>query len=198
MKLSMRNTMQRHNMLETNLRNIRLKKGDENEEVKHLQEMLSEIREFYPSIKSLEVDGKFGDNTYLAVKRFQELMGIYDTGNVDIKTWNKLNLIYTKKHALKSNVRGEINENEKIEEKVLKIGSQGKKVTELQEYINKVSIIFPAVSKVEINGIFNDKTYESVTTFQRMFNLQSDGIVGEITWNALYNASLGKMLPTIK
>lgn len=194
--LSMRKSMQRNSYEDTYRKNIKLKKGDSNEEVKHLQEMLMEIRELYPSMLEIEIDGIFENNTSMCVKRFQELMGIYDTGNVDMITWNKLNLIYSKKKALKSNLRSDISENKaRVSEELIKFGSKGSRVTELQEYINKVSILFPAIPKIKIDGIFGNETKEAVFTFQRMFSLDADGIVGEITWTTLYNVSLGKLIP---
>lgn len=196
--LSMRKSMQRNSYEDTYRKNIKLKKGDSNEEVKRLQEMLMEIRELYPSMLEIEIeiDGIFENNTSMCVKRFQELMGIYDTGNVDMITWNKLNLIYSKKKALKSNLRSDISENKvRVSEELIKFGSKGSRVTELQEYINKVSILFPAIPKIKIDGIFGNETKEAVFTFQRMFSLDADGIVGEITWTTLYNVSLGKLIP---
>lgn len=193
--LSMKNRMESNKFAEAYRKNIKLKKCDSNDEVKRLQEMLMEIRELYPSMPKILVDGIFGENTFLCVKRFQELMGIYDTGNVDIITWNKLNLMYSKKQALKSNLRGNISEQIRVNEELIKFGSKGPKVTELQEYINKVAILFPAIPKIKIDGIFGEKTKEAVITFQRMFSLDTDGIVGEITWTTLYNASLGKLMP---
>lgn len=187
--------MQRNNFEDVSRKNIKLKKGDSNEDVKRLQEMLMEIRELYPSMIKIEIDGVYGNNTFMCVKRFQELMGIYDTGSVDMITWNKLNLIYSKKQALKSNLRSDISEKVRVDEKLIKFGSKGSRVTELQEYINKVSIIFPTVPKIKIDGIFGNETKNAVMTFQRMFNLDADGIVGEITWTTLYNASLGKLIP---
>lgn len=196
--LSMKNSMNRNTNKNTMQRNpIKLKKGDEGDNVKRMQEMILDIVEFYPSIPRFEIDGVYGEDTMMAVKRFQELMGIYDTGNMDLITWNKLQLIHCKKNALECNVRSKIekeDENKEIRNKI-KEGSSGKKVIELQEYINKVSNIFPSVPKVKIDGIFGNKTKEAVIIFQRMFNLEIDGIVGEITFTTLYNASLGKIVP---
>lgn len=191
--MSMKSCMNR------NLANIKMKVGNEGENIKRLQKMLFDLVEYYPSIPKIEIDGIYGENTKRAVKRFQELMGIYDTGVVDINTWNKLQLIYSKKNALEINSRNSNERDEKdIEEQknVVKEGSQGKYVVELQEYINKVANFFPSIPKVTIDGIFGPKTKSALITFQRMFNLESDGIAGEITWATLYNASLGKIMPS--
>lgn len=182
-----------------NVVNIKLKMGDKGENVKKVQIMLMDLVELYPSIPILEIDGIYGEDTMKSVKRFQELMGIYDTGTVDMVTWNKLQLIHSKKNALESNLRQEdIEGNEGLDESnnVVKEGSKGRYVIELQEYINKVANIFPAIPKVVIDGIFGPKTKNALITFQRMFNLEADGIAGQITWATLYNASLGKIMPS--
>ena len=196
-RLSMKPLMNRSNNQRINMNHIKMKFGDEGEDVKKIQEMLVDITFFYPSIPDIKVDGIYGENTQKAVKRFQELMGIYDTGVLDQITLNKLNLIHSKRKAIKENTRTEekITDDIKFND-ILKQGSKGKYVIELQEYINKVSNLFPAIPKVTIDGLFGVKTKEAVITFQRLFNLKVDGIVGEITWTTLYNASLGKIIPS--
>ena len=194
--MSMKPSMNR-NMI--NHSNIKIKKGEQGENVKKLQEMLVDLVELYPSIPMLKIDGMYGEETMKSVKRFQELMGIYDTGIVDMLTWSKLQLIHSKRSALESNLRHEVSDNEGLDQSnnVVKEGSQGRYVAELQEYINKVANIFPAVPKVKIDGFFGPETKNSIITFQRMFGLEPDAVVGQITWTTLYNASLGKITPNI-
>ena len=175
---------------------MKLKPGDSSEDVRLLQEILVDITEIYPTIPEITVDGIYGEKTRAAVKRFQELMGIYDTGIVDNITWNKLLLIYSKKKAMNDNIR-EAKEEDGLDlsSNVIKLGSKGRYVIELQEYINKVANLYPAIPKLSIDGVFGDKTHDAVVKFQTLFNLEPDGIVGNITWNTLYNASLGKLTP---
>ena len=191
---SMRNKPNRNNR--NNMQRKNIKMGDTGENVRQVQEMLVDLINVYPSIPKIKIDGIFGENTKGAVKRFQELMGIYETGSVDEFTFNKLKLIYSKKERLVENLRDGDEENGLDESNnVVKIGSKGRYVVELQEYINKVANIYPAIPKLKIDGIFGKNTEDAVITFQRMFNLDQDGIVGEITWQMLYNASLGTVQP---
>ena len=44
-----------------------------------------------------------------------------------------------------------------------------------------------------MDGVFGPKTRESVISFQRTYGLPTDGIVGEITWDLLYNTYLGML-----
>lgn len=55
---------------------------------------------------------------------------------------------------------------------VLKLGSKGKLVEDLQKYL-----------KIKVDGDFGTKTEEAVKKFQTANKLKPDGIVGEKTWN---------------
>ena len=67
----------------------------------------------------------------------------------------------------------------------LQMGSAGENVRIIQEQINAISNNFPAIKKVRVDGIFGDQTRESIETFQRVFKLAPDGIVGFSTWYKL-------------
>ncbi|MFK0249295.1 peptidoglycan-binding protein [Amycolatopsis azurea] len=64
----------------------------------------------------------------------------------------------------------------------LKAGSTGPAVTELQSFLNRV---YPAYSKLAVDGVFGAKTTAVVKEFQRRTGLAADGIVGPQTWTKL-------------
>lgn len=64
----------------------------------------------------------------------------------------------------------------------LTIGSSGSAVRTIQTQLNRISNNYPLIPKVAVNGQFDDATAESVRTFQQIFNLTADGIVGKSTW----------------
>ena len=74
----------------------------------------------------------------------------------------------------------------------LRIGSSGGDVRTLQVRLNRISTDYPAIPKIyPIDGVFATETFEAVRTFQRIFGLAEDGIVGPATWYRiafLYNA----------
>ena len=41
---------------------------------------------------------------------------------------------------------------------------------------------YPLIEKVAVNGQYDEDTANSVKTFQQIFNLTPDGIVGKSTW----------------
>ncbi len=66
--------------------------------------------------------------------------------------------------------------------KPLQVGSTGKDVRTIQEQLNTIAKNYPAIKKVKVDGVFGQETRVAVETFQEIFNLSSDGIVGFSTW----------------
>lgn len=65
-------------------------------------------------------------------------------------------------------------------------GNIGTYVVVIQTELNRISQNYPAIPKIpQIDGIFGEKTEASVRSFQEIFNLQPDGIVGQATWYEL-------------
>lgn len=63
--------------------------------------------------------------------------------------------------------------------RTIKFGSKGQKVKQMQELLNSVGITIP------VDGNFGAKSDEAIKQFQFNKGLRPDGIVGNITWNAL-------------
>ena len=65
----------------------------------------------------------------------------------------------------------------------LSLGSAGNDVRSLQIYLNRISGSYPAIPKIPAaDGIFDAATENAVRSFQRVFGLEEDGIVGQATW----------------
>ncbi len=68
----------------------------------------------------------------------------------------------------------------------LRRGSTGPNVVVIQTALNRIAQNYPAIPKIPaVDGIFGSRTEATVTAFQRIFNLQPDGIVGPGTWYAI-------------
>lgn len=53
----------------------------------------------------------------------------------------------------------------------------------IQTMLNRISQNYPAIPKINpVNGIFDENTLNSAKKFQSIFNLSSDGVVGNATW----------------
>ena len=64
----------------------------------------------------------------------------------------------------------------------LQTGSTGPNVKVIQEQLNRISKNYPAIPKMKEDGIFGESTRKAVETFQKIFHLSSDGMVGFSTW----------------
>ena len=64
----------------------------------------------------------------------------------------------------------------------LRLGSAGPEVSAVQIILNRISHNYPAIPKVPATGAFNEATETAVRTFQSIFNLAVDGVVGKATW----------------
>ena len=61
-------------------------------------------------------------------------------------------------------------------------GSRGEDVKTIQKQLNGISKGYPAVGKLDEDGIYGKSTEESVRTFQKIFDLPQTGIVNFATW----------------
>lgn len=70
--------------------------GSSGTKVRQLQEQLNRIRENYNAIPYLDPDGIYGSRTEEAVKQFQRIFKLPQTGIVDYPTWYKISDIYVR------------------------------------------------------------------------------------------------------
>jgi len=73
----------------------------------------------------------------------------------------------------------------------LQLGSSGPAVRTIQNQLNNISRNFPKIPKVATDGNFGPGTETSVKTFQEVFHLTPDGIVGRGTWYKLSQVYVG-------
>lgn len=73
----------------------------------------------------------------------------------------------------------------------LQQGSSGEAVRQMQQQLNVISDTYSAIPKVATDGVFGPKTEEAVRTFQRIFKLTPDGIVGFKTWYKISEIYVG-------
>jgi len=73
----------------------------------------------------------------------------------------------------------------------LRLGDVGPDVQQVQILLNAISTNYPAIPKVPTGAVYGEATENAVRTFQRIFNLTPDGIVGRATWYKLINLFTG-------
>ncbi len=73
----------------------------------------------------------------------------------------------------------------------IRLGDVGPDVQRVQILLNAISTNYPAIPKVPTGAVFGESTENAVRTFQRIFNLTPDGVVGRATWYKLVNLFTG-------
>ena len=68
--------------------------GSRGDKVRQMQEQLDVIAEVYSAIPRIAADGIYGPMTQSAVREFQSIFGLPQTGEVDFSTWYKISQIY--------------------------------------------------------------------------------------------------------
>ena len=159
-----------------------LREGASGQNVRLVQFWLKIAHTVYSRLNDITVDGRFGAATTAAVKRFQTYFGLTSDGVVGRTTWNKLYEVYNDiaNKLLSSSLRpGEY-------PGILRRGSSGTAVRELQFYLYLLSAYESSISAVGIDGSFGAATENAVRAYQRFAGLTVDGIVGRATWESLY------------
>ena len=171
-----------------------LRLGSVGDDVRTVQIRLNRISNNYPSIpKIVLTDGIFGNDTEAAVRRFQEIFGLTVDGVVGRATWYTIQNIYLGVKRL-TDLNAEGIQLEEVTQQfptVLREGDTGNAVLNLQYYISYLAMYYNTIPAVAIDGIYGPATTSAVRAVQNTFGLPVDGIVGEDTWNAMYNAYLG-------
>ena len=159
-----------------------LREGASGQNVRLVQFWLKIAHTVYSRLNDLTVDGRFGAATTAAVKRFQTYFGLTSDGVVGRTTWNKLYEVYNDiaNKLLSSSLRpGEY-------PGILRRGSSGTAVRELQFYLYLLSAYESSIPAVGIDGSFGAATENAVRAYQRFAGLTVDGVVGRTTWESLY------------
>ncbi len=68
--------------------------GSTGDKVRHVQEQLDTVATIYSAIPRINADGIYGPATAEAVREFQSIFGLPQTGVIDFATWNKISHIY--------------------------------------------------------------------------------------------------------
>ena len=173
---------------------IPLRQGSVSDNVRTVQLRLNRIGKNYPSIPKIpEPDGVFGAQTEAAVRRFQQIFGLAEDGVVGRATWYYIRRIYNAVKRL-NEIDSEGVTLEEVTSQypgVLREGDVSLGVLNLQYFINYLSGYYSTIPPLAVDGTFGPQTRAAVIDVQNTFGLPADGIVGEITWEAIYNAYLG-------
>ncbi len=165
-----------------------LRVGDAGNNVRILQVELNRIARNYPAIPRIENEnGIFGVDTENAVRKFQEIFNLQQTGEVDKSTWYRIKQYY---NGVKS-LADLVSEGVTIAEATVPFanevsqGMSGIPVTTVQYYLSIIAYFNNVLEPVPRSGTFGPETVEAVERFQRFYGLPVTGIVDTATWNTI-------------
>lgn len=167
-----------------------LRIGTIDDNVYLIQTRLNRISKNYPNIpKITDPPGFFAEGTENAVKAFQRQFDLIEDGVVGRATWYAIARIYGGvKNLTDVNSEGvPIGDVTLLFNSRLEEGDTGFGVRELQYFLAFIAGFNESVRPVAIDGIFGPTTRGAVEDFQYDYGLPVDGIVGERTWQALYD-----------
>ena len=167
---------------------VPLEIGDRGNNVQILQIQLNRIRQNYPAIPEIsKPNGTFGVDTQNAVKKFQEIFSLPQTGIVDKATWYKIKQYYNGVKSLAELASEGITLEEATIPYTTQLaeGNSGIDVRTLQYYLSIIAYFNSDLQPVPLNGIFDSATINAVERFQEFYGLPVTGIVDNDTWNVI-------------
>jgi len=171
-----------------------LRVGSTGPNVVVIQVSLNRIAQNYPAIPKIPAaDGIFGPRTETTVRAFQQIFGLSPDGIVGPATWYEIVRLYTAVTSL-SELRSQGQQFYAINwsaPNALQTGDTGDKVRQLQYMLSVLSAYIPEIPPVSVDGIFGQATRAAVLAAQRRFRLPETGVVGEATWDEIYDQFSG-------
>ena len=171
-----------------------LQVGSTGLDVQTIQTYLNRIRRNYPAIPVItDEPGIFQNSTKAAVTKFQSIFNLTPDGIVGKSTWYKISNLYTAitRLAELDSEGNSLGIGTVPPASVLRQGSKNPDVITLQYLLSVISEYYPTVPLPTQDGIFGSSTLQSVIAFQQVMGLNPDGIVGSLTWKALYDVYQG-------
>lgn len=180
-----------------------LQTGNASPEVATLQNRLNRIAIAFPAITFiLPADGNYGSTTATAVRSFQRLFRLEETGTVNRETWYRIQYIYTAvKKLAELGSEGEFAQSDTFNGRTLQVGDRGSEVLRIQNYLAYIANTMPGLfTAPTVDGVFGNETQVAVRAFQNYYGLQGTGTVNEATWNGIvtsyYALGGGEVVPS--
>ena len=158
---------------------------NERQAIANLQRYLRQLSFEYPAIPAPPIDGIFESVTEEALRAYQRIKGLKETGRADLETWRALFDDYN--DSIVRNTRGNGFYIFPREPKGYKLSPNERHflVEVVQYMLGELRVLYDDIPQNEQNGIYDDKTVQGVAMFQKRHGLPITGKVDLITWNAL-------------
>lgn len=166
-----------------------LKLGEAGGFIKILKSQLNRIGQNYPAIPIITNDNiVFDTETERAVKKFQNIFDLDETGIVDKATWYKIKYIYNAVKKI-SDLYSEGIKAEEVDilyDNQIKLGDSGNYITTINYYLNLITYFDSDLPFLDLRSKkFTDKTEQVVKAFQNKYNFPVTGIIDVATWKII-------------
>ncbi|MFA9423592.1 MAG: peptidoglycan-binding protein, partial [Sedimentibacter sp.] len=160
-----------------------LLQGDVRPRVVLLQFFINILSIYYDTIPEVIITGIFDSQTRNGVIEFQKTMGLTETGIVNPENWDIMyKMILDIFETLPADdvylpyIPYPARDYEKG------YGTEQPGVFIIQVMLSYISLLTPSIPKIEVNGIFDEKTESAVIAFQNLAGIEPTGLVNEATW----------------
>lgn len=162
--------------------------GSAGNDVYIIQRQLNRIRQNFPAIPYIEIsNGVYDVQTQNAVRKFQEIFNLTQTGTVDKATWYAIKRYYVGVKRLGELASEGLSYDDAslIFSTTLQKGESGYTVAALQYYLNLIAYFNSALNLFPISEVFDDNTENAVKLFQSVYGLEQNGIVDKTVWDKI-------------
>ncbi len=150
--------------------------------IREVQTFLHFIRDKkHNEITRVAIDGIFGKETEDAVREFQRIYGLYESGVVDRETFELLNKIYLEL-LLEYNASEFVITSEGFP---LSLGSQNNDVLVLNIMLIELGKNYSDIGDVRKSNYYSTETENAVTNLQKIFRIEENGIVDALFYDRL-------------
>ena len=143
-----------------------------------IQRDLRRIRKNYPAIPDITTTlGIYDKETEDAVKKFQEIFNLPQTGVVDKATWYKIKYIYTSVKKL-SDLYSEgltLDEASFLYTDELNYGDTGIEVQYVHYFLDALAFLDNDIPRLKTNSVYSNNTITMVKAFQQKYKLPVTG-----------------------
>lgn len=148
--------------------------------IKEVQTYLHRIAQQDKRIPVVIPDGIYGDETERAVKAFQRLYGLPETGEVDKDTWDRIVEIYLTITAKPEPINAFPSSGF-----ILREGDTGPLVYLVQIMLDTLAKKYNNLNRQRVNGVYGSETTGNVKEIQKNSRLEQTGDVNRETWNSI-------------
>ncbi|MBO5007289.1 MAG: peptidoglycan-binding protein [Clostridia bacterium] len=153
------------------------------EEIRQIQMMLREISFFDENIERIIPDGIYGEQTASSVRSFQRNNNLYETGEVDNDTWDKIIEEYDRiQRENKRHVLVQVIDEAAVP---IRVGDAGASLYVIQAMLLALSEIFENIDTVYVTGVFDADTQAAVEIIQIISGITPNATLDRETINAL-------------